>query len=116
MFTRKFNEDLALSMLDEKMIVENLESTETDASFKVNDGTNKLKIKILDYEASTDIQVEEGQEIITQDGLYDFDFVNACLVDAYILGYQKIYGAVIYFANILVFKKDNKILKLVSKK
>lgn len=115
MFTRKFNEDIALSMMDEKMIVEKLDSTEKDASFTVNDGKEKLKIKISDYEASDNVKLEEGQELITQNKLYDFDFVNASLIDAYILGYQKVYGSVVFYANILVFKKDNKILKLVSR-
>lgn len=115
MFTRKFNEDIALSMLDEKMVVEKLDSNEKDASFTINDGKEKLKIKISDYEASDNIELDEGQELITQNKLYDFDFVNANLIDAYILGYQKVYGSVVYYVNTLVFKKDNKILKLVSR-
>lgn len=114
MFTRKFNDQIAMNMLERKMIVEQLNSNGESATFKVNDGDNKLSITIDKYVASDDYQLEDSQELVHQSDLFDFDFVNSRLIDANILGFQKVYGNIIFYSNDLVFEKDNKILHLVT--
>lgn len=114
MFTRKFNYEIETSMKQRKMLVEKLTSDGSSANFKVNDGNTALTIVIDNYGADDHFGLE-GKETIKSNQLFDFDFVNSKLIDATILGYQKVYGSTIFYSNELTFEKDNKVLKLVSK-